>query len=214
MKSLSLEAFYLKIKKHILLLQGYTEIEYLESLIKSCRLKPFNKATKDVSIHDKWVDEFGNSFNLVNGKKFKIIYNDLSISSKGIITDIYYGLDIVNVAKISKLAYICYGKDEEYNEMYFIAFMGIDNYLRCFLNLGGDWEKVSPLLLGTKHLQNIIKNSDIRFFKKFPNKEKTPFPCVSGEAWLTSLPVSTIFVKTVSKEHDVLLELLNSNKGI
>ena len=37
----NIEKFYLKINKHIKLVQSFTEINEMESIIKMCRLKPY-----------------------------------------------------------------------------------------------------------------------------------------------------------------------------
>jgi len=194
MKSPSLDTLYYQLNKHMLLAQSYTEINELFFIIKSCRLKPYSYVFEDRSpkliLHRWWFDEFGNSFKITTNKRIKIIYNDLALDKDSIIcTDLYYGFSIEKVAKISKLGYFCWGKDEDFQkDCMMVAFLGIDNYLRTYLYTCGEWQQVSPLLLGLKNLKLIGKNKDIKYFQKLPIKENVPIPCNSAEAWLSFLP--------------------------
>lgn len=193
MKSPSLDVLYGQLEKHILLVQSYTEISDLVFIIKSCRLKPydfvFKNKTEKLILYKEWFDEFNNSFTLVN-KKVKITYNDLSLPRKDITsTDLYYGFSIENVSKISKLAYLCFGKDDELQQdCAIVTFLGIDNYLRSFMYLYGEWQRVSPLLLGIRNLKIINQNKNIKYFKKFEAVDEAIIPCATSEQWLTFIP--------------------------
>jgi len=212
MKSFSLESYYNKISKNILLAQSYSEHEALGWIIKSSRLMPHEFLKSKYTLCNKWVDEYGNSLSIVKNKKLKIVLNDTSVL-KSITTDLYNGLEIDKISKISNLIYICYGMDDEDTKMYFVFFMGIDSYSRCFMNINDEWIKVSPLVLGISHLKNIYKNMALRYFKEFTNKEKMPFPCIVGKAWLSCMPVSPVFNRKMEIEHPVLLPVLNYKKG-
>jgi hypothetical protein len=208
MKSPSIDLLYIQLNKHILLAQSYTEIKQLEFIIKSCRLKPytymFEGKDKTLVLHRWWFDEFGNSFK-IDKKKIKIIYNDLSLNREKIIcTDLYSGFSMNKIAKISKLVYICAGKDDDlYNEYFIVTFLGIDNYLRSFMYLHNEWQQISPLLLGMKVLKTIARNSGMTTgFKALKNKNIPS--CINSEAWLTSLPVSDIFLELVTKRCETL----------
>jgi hypothetical protein len=212
MKNYSLNSFYDKINKNILLVESYSEQTGLAWIIKASRLKPEKLEPTGIKLYKKWIDEFHNSLSIIKDKKIKIVIGDLSVP-ECITTDLYYGLSVDKISKISKLLYICYGKDDdEYNKMYYLAFLGLDNYLRCFMHLGDSWQRVSPVMLGTSHLKNICQNLDARYFKEFSNKEKMTFPCISGQAWLTCLPASAVFYRMMEKEHDALVPFFNYKK--
>lgn len=210
MKSPSLDTFYSEIDKLILLVQAYTEIDELSFIIKACRLKPYPlKKNYKLTLHDCWFDEYGNSFKITKNKKINIIYNDLSIKPNDCSTDLYYGLSIKKVTKISKLLYLCAGKDEDLNEDCFIlTFLGIDNYLRSYMFLYGEWKQISPLLLGFKNLKNIGKNTDVKHFIELKNKENMPIPCNSSQAWLTFMPPSEEFLSILGKQFETIVPLL------
>jgi len=131
MKILSLDSFYKKIKRTVLLVEGYTEIKNLAFILTACRLKPIGLGSK-LELHRHWVDEFGSSLKIIK-KKIQIVHNDLSIDREHLpCTDLYYGLSLERIVKMSKLSYLCYGQDED--EIYYIiSFLGIDNYLRTYL---------------------------------------------------------------------------------
>lgn len=203
MKSPGLDVLYGQLEKHILLVQSYTEISDLVFIIKSCRLKPYDFIFKDKTekliLYKHWFDEFNNSFTLVN-KKIKLTYNDLSLPRKNITsTDLYHGFSLEKVAKISKLAYICFGKDDELQQdCGIVTFLGIDNYLRSFMYLYGEWQQVSPLLLGIRNLRMISQNKDIKYFKKFDAADETIIPCANSEQWLTFMPPRKEFLSLLS----------------
>ncbi|CAB4196573.1 hypothetical protein UFOVP1290_93 [uncultured Caudovirales phage] len=207
MKSPSIDHLYAKLDKHIRLVKSYTEIDELDFIIKSCRLKPneyiFNKNGK-LSVYREWFDEFGNSIKIIN-KKIKIIYNDLNINrDKLVCTDLYYGLSLDNTLKASKLLYLSKYKDEYYEDNFIVVFLGIDNYLRAKVFIDNEWCNVSPLLIGLENLKLISQNLDIKYFKKLPIKKNMYMPCLSVEAWLTLLPASEAFSQFMRKDYSNL----------
>lgn len=210
MRTPSIEYFHAKIEKFILLAQSYTEIDALEFIIKACRLKPyahvFQERSKDITLHRWWFDEFGNSLNIAK-KKIDIVYNDLRLDRKKIIcTDMYYGLSMDRVVKMSKLAYLCTGKDEDlYQDCYLLTLLGMDDHFRSYLYWYGEWEQVSPLLLGMKHLKTLISHTDIKYFRQFHNA--SPLPCVSSDTWLTYLPASGDFLDIIKRQYEPLLPI-------
>jgi hypothetical protein len=212
MRSPSIEFFHAKIEKLIRVAQSYTEIEGLSFIIKTCRLKPYAHVFEErgkVILHRWWFDEFGNSFNIIKNKRIRIVYNDLQLDGQKIIsTDLYYGLSIDRVVKMSKLAYLCAGKDEDlYQDCYLLTLLGVDDHLRSYLYWYGEWQQVSPLLMGMKHLKLLASNVDIKFFHQLSNSENTPIPCISGRTWLTYLPASGDFLDMVKKQYEPLLPI-------
>lgn len=216
MKSPSLDTLYTQINKHILLAQSYTEINELAFIIKSCRLKPylyvFEDKDKILKLHKWWFDEFGNSLKIDKNKRIKLTYNDLSLKIDKInSTDLYYGLSINKIAKISKLAHCCFGKDEDlYENCAIITFMGLDNYLRSYMLLYGRWQQISPLLLGIHNLKVIAQNIDIKYFHELKNKENVPAHCISAGAWLTFMPPSKEFLTLLNKQHEAVYPIFNT----
>lgn len=220
MKSPSIERLYAQLNKHILLAQSYTEINELLFIIKACRLKPysfiFQERNTKLVLHRNWFDEFGNSLRIIKNKKIKITYNDLTLDKDQIVcTDLYYGLSIDRIAKMSKLVSLSVMKEEEtYQEQFFITFLGIDNYLRSYINLDGNWLQVSPLCIRMRSLKNIARNVDLKRFRELINKESAPLPCASARTWLSFMPPGREFLQLMTKEYEQTLSFLNTNKGI
>jgi len=209
----SLDALYIQLNKHILLAQSYSEVLELFFIIKGCRLKPYEvifEGNRKLVLHRWWFDEFGNSLKIAKNKKIEIHYNDLSIDREQLVcTDLYHGLSLNKISKISKLAYICAGPDEDtYEESFFLTFLGIDNYLRSYMYLYGEWQQVSPLLLGIKNLRLLGRNTDIKYFLHFNNSKTLPIPCVSSESWITFMPPSSELCAELAKKYDRLLPIL------
>ena len=211
MKNYSIDYLYSKIDKHILLVQSYTEINALSFIIKSCRLKPYDLLSKNkdytLSIYNKWCDEFGNSLNIKENKKIQIKLNDLFVNKNNInCTDLYYGISLNKVAKLSKLVYIFSGIDEDIHHEYnFVAFLGIDNYLRCFMYLYDEWSIISPLYLGLDILKNIYDHLDIKYFLSLKNKNNFIMPCLRSSSWISSLPPKEDFIYLLNKETNLIV---------
>ena len=211
MKKSGIDHLYIYLDRHIKLVQGYTEIPELPFIIKSCRLKPYEYVfggTRKLVLMRKWFDEFGCTLNLV-GKTPIITRNDLSIDrSKLICTDLYYGLPIPKIAKMSKAVHICAGIDEDkFEETYFLTFLGIDNYLRSYLYLWGEWEVVSPLLLGMRVLTFIARDVETKPVIQKETYKMFPMACARGQSYLCCLPMKSVFLEKICKRHEVLGEI-------
>jgi len=210
MKSISIDNLYNKIRQKILLAESYTEYTDLSFIIKASRLKP---SDNNLTLERKWIDEYGNSLNIVKNKKIKIIKNDLSIDNTQLIcTDLYDGLPIYKIGKVSKLVYLLTGKDEDFQEEHLIiAFLGIDNFLRVYYIYDGQMTMTSPLSLGMKVLKSIAENRDIKYFTELNNKELVLFPCINQKSWISFYPASNNFLETIFKECELFSQLLNIN---
>ncbi len=213
MKNFSINYLYDQIDKQIKLLEAYTEIENLGLIVKACRLKPYNykvcSGFNKIILHKHWFDEFGNSLKINKNKKIEIIYNDLSLDRAKIIsTDLYYGLSLDKIMKISQLAYISIGKETDLQQEYSLAiFKGIDNFLRAYLYTVGTWEQVSPLMAGFHNLQYIFKNLDVKHFHELKSKKNSALPCQSNKTWLTFMPASTDFAEIIKKDYSHILQI-------
>lgn len=218
MKSPSLESFYYKINRSVLLTQSYTEIENLAFIIKACRLKPktlfFNNEKYSLKLYQEWFDEFGNILKIIKTKKIDIIYNDLSIIDNKIATDLYYGLSVDKIVKISKLMHLIIGKDEASDKVFIITFLGIDNYLRSYLFMDNEWTVVSPLILGINRLRNIIKRSDIKFFHELKYKKDNMIPCQVATEWISYIPVANNLIEIIKEKNDIDFSPLFNKKGV
>jgi hypothetical protein len=210
MKNSNIDELYINIDKHILLAQAYMEIPELYFIIKACRLKPYQyvfEGLHKLVLFEKWFDEFGNTLNIVN-KEIDIKYNDLSMDRNKIIcTDLYYGLSLNKIVKMSKFVYICAGIDEDkFKDTFFLTFIGLDNFFRSYLYLYGEWQKVSPLLLGMKGLIKLVDSMESKRFKRLSFFKKFPMHCVSGQAYLTCLPAGEELMKILTKKHEKLID--------
>lgn len=210
MKSPSIERFHAKIEKQIRLVESYTELEGLGFIIKICRLKPydyvFGKRETSASLHRWWFDEFGNSL-VIKGKQVSIIYNDLRLDRKEIIgTDLYAGLTMDRIAKMSELVHLIAGKDDDsHQDCFLLSFLGLDKHLRSYLYLYGEWQQVSPLLMGFHNLEALANSTNIGHYRRLENKENCVIPCPNPQVWLSYLPASANFLALLNKRHDIIL---------
>jgi hypothetical protein len=214
MISPSIERLHHKLNKHIQLVQAYTELEGMEFIIRTCRLKPYDylfgeRKIGAPTLYRWWVDEFGNSL-ILKKKKIKLIYNDLSLDRKQIVsTDLYYGLSLDRVTKMSRLVHLVAGKDEDlYQDCYLLTFLGIDEHLRSYLYWFGEWQQVSPLIMGMQSLQLLADHTNIKYYNQIGNKENYAMPCVQGESWLSFLPASDSFLNLLNERYEVISNIL------
>lgn len=214
MRSPSIEWLHAKLDKQVRLAASYSEVAELEFIIKACRLKPYDYIFDDRSdkiiLYRWWFDEYGNSLELAKNKRIEIVYNDLRLDRKRIVsTDLYYGLSLDRVAKMSKLVHLVSGKDEDvYQDCALLTFLGIDEHLRSYLYWYGEWQQVSPLIMGLRSLKTIANHIDVKHYHHLGNKENSAIPCISGEAWLSYLPASSAFLTDLNKQSEVLAAIL------
>lgn len=215
MKSQNIESLYASLNKQIRLAQSYMEIDTLGFLIKACRLKPYEymqNRSENIILYKHWIDEFSNSLEFVKTRKIKITLGDLSIKAPIVCTDLYYGLSIFKISKMSKLVFLSTGKDEDTQEdCCMITFLGLDNYLRTYLYLYDEWQQVSPLTLGMSNLVTIAKNSDLKYFCKLTKKENCVVPCLSSQTWLSFMPAGKDFTELIRQECNYILPLFTKD---
>lgn len=219
MKIFSSDYWYEKLDKSIKLAEAFTQAEGLSFIIKACRLKPYDVIYGDskfnVKLHKHWIDEHGNSLKIIKNKRIKITFNDLIQEKKNIVcTDFYYNLSIDKIIKMSKLLYVFSGKEDVLDSnCIYLCFLGIDNYLRCYLYLYDEWSQISPLYLGMNNLKLISKNHDIKYYLEISNSYKNyPTACHTGKSWLTSLPVSSKLADILEQNNTMFSNLLQKGK--
>lgn len=210
----SINTLYSHIYKNVELVSAYTDNKDLSSLIKICRLKPYNLLGKNLKINTVlyywWVDEYNNSFKINQKKEIKIILSDLSIKRKYLTSsDLYGQLHVSDVAKFSKLVYILAGKDEDLNKDHTIlAFLGIDDFLRVFVLTYGEWKQYSPLNLGLDILLKIVNNLNITTCLELSENKPVIYPCSSQKEWLSYWPSESL-VSVLKQNNESILDIIN-----
>ena len=173
----------------------------MEFLIKSCRLKPynyyFNNSKNKIVLHRKWFDEYGNSF-FLNLKDVEILFGDVQMIGKNqALSDIYEGLGILQVKKISKLCCLLELTILE-NKVIYVSFLGIDDYLRTFV-INESVEKISSLYLGSSIIEQIYSNLDLKYFKTMKiKKSMLPMHASSARGWISFMPMHSDFKKIIN----------------
>lgn len=211
-----LEELYARLEQHIALAVGYCEVPTLPFIIRACRLKPhrmLHQAPKSrLLLHKQWVDEYGNSLYLEGANKLKVVLNDLSIDrSKLISTDLYRGVPVEKISRISRLAVLLMGKQEDYC---LLSLLGIDDHLRTFIWWRGRWEQCSSLLLGNRLLQYLSQNLELEGHQELEGDVLALHRSKKQGLWLTQWPPRQEFMSIV-KEWDIpALDFINKENGI
>ncbi len=214
MKNPTLDHLYSQFADHLQVAQSYAEIPELSFILRSCRLKPyshfFKQRNKKLALIRHWFDEHGNSLKIEQDKSICILYGDVSLPKDKIIcTDLYYGLPLSKVIKMSKLLHICVGKDEDtHRDCFFLTFWGMDNYLRSYMYLQEEWQQVSPLWLGLDGLKWIAQNREIKHVQHLEKTNHMPIPCSSAQEWLSYLPLSPNLIQELKKDAELLVDAL------
>ena len=213
---LNLDYYYSEIENKLNVISAYTENKNSDLILKICRFKPYPITPKSFltkSFYKKWIDEYGNSIEIKN-KRLNIVINDLSINSDNIIsTDLYKGLGTEKIIKISKLMYIFKGKEIDFGtDHYILSLLGLDNYLRTYSYLYGEWHEIPSIYLGLQNLNFIINNSDIKFYKEFNFKNKVIFDCENQKIAVGKLPLTAMFEEEIKNNYEEIFNLINKGE--
>ncbi len=106
------------------------------------------------------------------------------------------------------------GKDEDTLKPHSIlSFLGLDNFLRTFVLLYGEWKEYPSLYLGMDVLQDIFLYRNIVNYKEIKKQFPVIYGCEDQRAWLSSLPLSDNFISIMGNENNSLPILLDIHKG-
>lgn len=207
----NLTEFYSKIEKDIRLIAAYVQLKQVKQIIPFCRLKPYQsvyqKHSHMTKLHKQWVDEYGNLV-IFKQKKMDVVRNDVALN-KAIISDFYQGLSVDKISLISKLALIEVAKDDVSLQDYFVvSLLGIDNYLRTFVYLMGEWQYYPSCYLNFEVLRDIVTFSKMNNNFVQLNHTNVIYPTVFSKSWITSWPPNQDFVKILSSHSEKLINQL------
>lgn len=205
------EEYYERIKPEVNLVASFLEDKQIVDIILKCRLKPYKYNTqfnRKLILRKIWVDEFGNAL-IIDGKKVKVVENYLEIDPAEVKhSDLYFGLPINKIYKISKKMHLSTGIDEDFGEECLVlTFWGIDDCFRTFCLYNGKLDRYSPLSLGLKNLRKILNNADIQIFNNISSKESVIYPCSVWEEWMVNLPINQLFWKENIMNKETLKQL-------
>jgi hypothetical protein len=208
----SVDKFYLTFDKSIALTSAYLEDPSIDFIIRSCRMKPYDiiykEYNKKIKFHSKWVDENGNTLEIIK-KKVSISNNNINLDKSLLVkTDIYENLPIYKIAKISKFAFFIFGKDEDLLEDHTImTFLGLDGFFRSYCLLFGQWTKIPTTYLGLNFLKLIFQNLDLKRFVEVKLKNK-PYPCKRSRGFLSSMPACPEMVRLIRDISEPTFDIL------
>ncbi len=205
------EEYYERIKPEVNLIGSFTGDNQIVEILLKCRLKPYNYNTqfnRKLILRKHWVDEFGNSLLIENGKA-KIVENHLNIDHSVVKnSDLYFGLPVSKISKISKLAHLSTGVDEDFEEECIVlTFLGLDDCFRTFCLYNGEWRRFSPLSIGLKNIRKILNNTDVKVFNQLTIGERVIYPCSTWSEWMVRLPANELFWKENIMNKETLKQL-------
>jgi hypothetical protein len=174
-----------------------------------CRLKPidYNKyCYKNLPLKPilKWVDEYNNELDIEKNKKPKISFGSLSDKHSNFSTDLYYGVSISSIHKISNSIILASSLDEDtLQPTSAISFMGIDGFLRTFLLNYGSWSSVSSLSWDLKILKVFSVSRHMQNIKG----KNLLMPSRPNNIWISPLPLDESFLTYLSSTHKHVVNL-------
>ena len=175
---------------------AYLDDPAIGFILKMCRLKPYDMLLRcdhryELKLHRHWIDEYGTSLRIIK-KRIKIVPNDLTVDRKVLrCSDIYDGLSMKQTATISK-AVRATKKDDR-----MIGLLGLDDYLRAFIRLNGQWHRCSSLLFDMQTLKQIALNKDIGYTITVDN------------GWLMKWPTSKELIDDCGARDYLLREIMD-----
>lgn len=203
------EEYYERIKPEVNLVGSFLNDPEIVEIILKCRLKPYGYNTRfnrKLFLRKHWVDEFGNSL-ILDGKKIKIVENNLEVDMDEVKqSDLYFGLPLSKICKISKLMHLSIGTDEDFLEdCAVLTLLGIDDCFRTFCLYNGEVRRYSPLSIGLNNLRKLLRNMDVKIFNNLKNEGRVIYPCSKWSEWIVRLPINELFWK----EKDINKKMLN-----
>jgi hypothetical protein len=181
-KSVDIYSLYDRLDRSIKVLSANIKDKNMIHLIKACRYKPLkflsNKKTNEL-LYTDWIDEFNHviSFSKKRGRftQFKDYY--YLNAERNITTDMYYGLDVYKIHKISTRVYCVTGFSEIDDSLnIYLCFLGIDGFLRAFWYFDGEWLPAPTNWMEPNKILSLLGFGKINIKCKVMNiKGKFPF---------------------------------------
>jgi hypothetical protein len=201
-----IDRLHINIHSSIELAAALMKMPCIADIIRLCQMTPKNLIDKNHSnelyynsdvkttshYYSHWVDPFGHVMKLNKSHGwFEIQPYIIGARSENIYNrDMYAGLSIAKIAKISKFIDILFGKDIDLEEDYIVlTFLGIDDKLRTYVYIYGEWESYPSLLIGSKALRDISENKAMSEFKEIRAARRIIYECSSQKRWLSALPL-------------------------
>jgi hypothetical protein len=205
MRNVSLDQFYRRINKKILLIGGYTDDKLMPNIIKSCRLKPIsvfsNRFDENTVLESVWADEFDSNIEIRN-KKPRINLHARKFHTT--ITDIYRNETIEFL--IAHGAMACIGLYPD-SQNFILLLKGTDNYFRCWSCQNGELSLCSPLTVGLKVLRQCFPKH-LRYFQKL--EVKSELKELREVEWLiTTLPAHKLMSENIETYNQLRSVLYN-----
>lgn len=196
MRNNSLEQFYRKINRRLLMVGGYLGDKTLPTIFKACRLKPLTVFYKNLDaraiLEPIWIDEFNYTVEIKN-KKIKLGTNSVIEQYS---TDIYKYSDLKFLIERSRIVLVGLLPS---SLNFVVVLLGSDNYVRVYRYVDNQLQICSSLTIGIKLLRYLLfARKPEQGFKRVPIRPK--IKNLEGmEWWISSLPISDKMIPQFEK---------------
>lgn len=177
----------------------------VHTIIKICDLYPVGTSWR------KWTDHLGNFIQAHNNKKVVSFTHDPLGQEEIIITDIYFKAHPSKLSKISKWAFISFGKGKSDNfDTLYIWFLGHDDRLRFSMFYNQKWIKNEPpLISGIDTLRPIIRNLNVKTYRQADILYiKGPVATNITKSWATTWPPSKELIAEMCNINQPLTDIV------
>jgi len=179
----------------------------IETIIQVCDLYPIESSWR------KWTDHLGSYIQIHNNKKISSFAHSPYDKSERIVTDLYFKSPPQAIARMSKWAFISFGKDSDnVLNICFVWFLGDDNRLRLLSYSNGLWQRnYPPLISGINTLRPIIRNFDVDSYRRADIlRIQGPLAANMTKSWATVWPpCDELKQKMVSFSQELGSEICN-----
>jgi hypothetical protein len=164
---------------------SYLEDKTVAEIIMYCNLEPKRERSYfEFKPNSSWVDSYGCQIYLKKNKK-EVLFTNINLINN---YDIYAGLNLDQLLKITDKICIVKGIDEDFNkEFVYYNCLCVDKKIRSYLVYNEKIYKTSPLYLGYEALYEFIKNKNIIHWY---SKESNIFiPCLNQKIYYSCYPL-------------------------
>jgi len=167
---------------------SFLQDKAIYDMIMFCDITPTKAKPKVLNPVISWTDSFGCS---ISFNKKTITYSNLE---KPINQDMYSGLSLEKILKITDKICIVKGIDEDYLKPFiYYNCLCVDNKIRSYLIYNDNLYKTSPLYLGYDNLYEFVRNKNIIHWY---SKDSDIFiPCINQKIYYSSYPLPEAVLK-------------------
>lgn len=181
--------------------EAFFEIKNLKKIIEYCDLYITHKKNKYLPAK-KWNDAFHNQV-ILSKQNFQVNEFVTDQENNFISYDLYIGLDLNEILKITKTVMLVIGITEFNNINCYLNCLCFDKKIRSYYLNDNEWMKVSPLHLGYELLNELIINEDTITYNVINYEHQILIPLFNQKIVLARYPFNKFLFNEIPELNDI-----------